>query len=592
MAARQPVRAVPVCDDARVTAQTQGTHDQGLRLQPDDRRSWSRALRSPVVTGAVAAFWAAIVGLSVCVLVVLALWLLAEHGVSGSGDAVHAGVLTWLAANHATLVLSRRGRRPGAAGDSWSYPALALFRSGRWAGGAAAEALPAAAGATVVDGRRLRHRRGCHRRRRARSVAPPQRSAARCWARRCSRWSPAACGVLHGADLWGDAVRASARAGRPGAARRGRRVWPTLLGGGAVLLAGSLVWHGGSGRRPDPVARRRRRRRVGRAAGLPARRADRRGLGARRTRWVRVSRSGSAPPSPRPVSSVGAVPALPLLGGAAGHRARARGLARRPGRPAAGGAGRGAGSRLAGRPPGRARSPGARRGRRSSPESWPGVGLGVLAALSSGSLGAGPDVGPRAGRAARWRSPPAVEVGAIAALVAYEGCRHQEVARVRWSLAALRTARTGTGSVPRRGSVRAGPAATGTAGRPRLRHGHEPAGAAGRLRRPVVRSRGRRGRPRTGPARPRSTGPSRRGSPRSCCRSPTARTADAWDAALTEAVAEPPARPGGVGRLHEAGRPALPGPVRRPVRQHPPGAAAVVPRACTARATRWRTACR
>ena len=63
-----------------------------------------------------------------------------------------------------------------------------------------------------------------------------------------------------------------------------------------------------------------------------------------------------------------------------------------------------------------------------------------------------------------------------------------------------------------------------------------------------------------------------------------------WDAALTDAVAAHRARPGRLGGLHEAGRADVPGGVRRALRQHPPGAVAVVPGHARARATRWRTA--
>src|SRR5262249_50741931 len=54
-----------------------------------------------------------------------------------------------------------------------------------------------------------------------------------------------------------------------------------------------------------------------------------------------------------------------------------------------------------------------------------GVGLGLLAALTSGAVGAArvSDLGPDAVRVAL---AAAVEVGAVAALVAYEGCRHHD----------------------------------------------------------------------------------------------------------------------------------------------------------------------
>ena len=136
------------------------------------------------------------------------------------------------------------------------------------------------------------------------------------------------------------------------------------------------------------------------------------------------------------------------------------------------------------------------------------------------------------------------------------------------------------------------PLDTRAARRARLRWRHQPPGAARRLRRPGVRRHG--GRRRRRPRRHRGPGPGRAG------RRPDVR-----------APGQGPRRPGGVGRRAwpapspstsptwwcSAGFMKLVGaeflaPVRRPDRQHPPGAVARRSPACTARPTRSPTASR
>ena len=104
------------------------------------------------------------------------------------------------------------------------------------------------------------------------------------------------------------------------------------------------------------------------------------------------------------------------------------------------------------------------------------------------------------------------------------------------------------------------------------------AGAAGRRGRPGYPAQvvGGRRRPR------RHRGPRARRA-RAGCPPSSAAVGDhadraAWDAALAEAIARVRARPGRLGRLHEDRRPGVPRPRSAAGDQHPPGAAAGVPR--------------
>ena len=411
-----------------MTAQTHGTadgqrsvrQDPGPRLQDDDRPELVPAMRSPVVTGAVAAFWAAVVGLSVCVLVVLAVWTFAEHGASGPGDAVHAGVLAWLAANHGTLVLSS-GVVDLVPLGLMAVPVVALFRSGRWAGRAAAEALPAAIGAIVAMAVVYGIGAGVI------ASASAQRGSA---AEVGSTMLGAAllalvaggAGVLHGGELWDDVWAALPESAEPvlRAAAAGLAV---LVGGGALLVAASLAWHGGR------VAELTRSLGVGAAGGVGVLLVC---LLAVPTAVVWAASYAVGPGFAVGVGttvapsgiSVGAVPALPLLAALpdSGH-APGTSLIALVVPPLAGVV---VGWFAARRPaPGPGPVAGRTAGEAFVAGGLAGVGLGILAALSSGSVGAGRmvDLGPDALRVALAAG---VEVGAIAALVAYEGCRHHD----------------------------------------------------------------------------------------------------------------------------------------------------------------------
>jgi hypothetical protein len=113
-------------------------------------------LRSPFASGAVAAVWAAALGLAVVTAPVVLAWLVAPHG-PGRGvnpasavpasDAIRGGVLAWLAAQHAMLHTSAGSLSLLPLG-LLAVPAVAVYRCGRWAGRASVDALPAAVAAT------------------------------------------------------------------------------------------------------------------------------------------------------------------------------------------------------------------------------------------------------------------------------------------------------------------------------------------------------------------------------------------------------------------------------------------------------------
>ncbi len=112
-------------------------------------------LRSPFAAGAVAAVWGAALGLAFVTAPVVLAWLLAphgdNHGLPGipASDAGRGGVLAWLAAQHATLHTSAGALSMLPLG-LLAIPAVALYRSGRWAGRASVDAVPAAVAATCT----------------------------------------------------------------------------------------------------------------------------------------------------------------------------------------------------------------------------------------------------------------------------------------------------------------------------------------------------------------------------------------------------------------------------------------------------------
>ena len=286
-----------------------------------------------------------------------------------------------------------------------AVPVVALFRSGRWAGRAAAEALPAAVGATVAMAVAYGIGAGVRRLRRAHSAAPPPRWAARCSAPRCSRWSPAAracCTAAGCGTTCGTALPEPAEPVLRGAAA-GLAV---LVGGGALLLAASLP--GTSSRVAELTRSLRGRRRRASSACCSL------GLLAVPTAVVWAASYAVGPGfavgvgtavAPSGVA-LGPVPALPLLGALpdTGH-APGISLVALAVPPLAGIV---VGWFAARRPaPGPGPVAGRTAGEAFVAGGLAGVGLGVLAALSSGSLGAGPHGRTWVRTPSGWRWPPA-----------------------------------------------------------------------------------------------------------------------------------------------------------------------------------------
>ncbi len=385
------------------------------QLEETTRPGVVPALRSPVVTGAVAAVWAAVVGLAVCVVTVLLVWLLAAHGAASSGDAVHGGVLTWLAANHGSIVLST-GTIDLVPLGLVAVPVVALFRSGRWAGRVAAEALPAAAAATVTMA--LAYGIGAAV---VASASAQRGSAAEVGSVLVGATALAlvagGCGTVHGAGLWSDLWDVLPEQAVP-VLRGAAAGLAVLLGGGAALVAGSLLAH--FGRVSDLAGSLH----VGAAGGLALLLL---GLLCVPTAVVWAAAYAVGPGFAVGVGTavapsgvlLGPVPALPLLGALpdTGHAPGASMVALSV-PPLAGLA---VGWLAARRP---APTPGRTAVEALASGALAGVGLGVLVLLSSGSIGAArmTELGPDALRVA---VATAVEVGAVAALVAYEGCRHR-----------------------------------------------------------------------------------------------------------------------------------------------------------------------
>ncbi len=100
-------------------------------------------LRSPLASGGAAGLWAAAVGLAVVAVPVILAWVFAPHGATAPGDAMRAGALAWLAAHRASVEVGGVVLSLVPLG-LLVVPAVLLYRSGRWAGRVAVDALPAA----------------------------------------------------------------------------------------------------------------------------------------------------------------------------------------------------------------------------------------------------------------------------------------------------------------------------------------------------------------------------------------------------------------------------------------------------------------
>jgi hypothetical protein len=399
------------------------------------------ALRSPVVTGAVAAGWAGALGLALVVVTVLVVWLLAPHGTPGPGDVIHVGVLAWLAANHGTVVLTSGSVSLIPLGLVL-VPAVVLFRSGCWAGRAAAEALPAAAAATLAMA--VSYAVGAA----VLASASSQRGSAAdvgsvlLGAAALALVSGGA-GVLHGGGLWGELADQLPEPAVPvlRAAAAGLAV---LLGGGALLIAGSLVAHFGQ---VTDLSRSLQGGAVGGLAVLVL------GVLTIPTAAVWGAAFAVGPgfavgvgTSVAPAGvALGPVPALPLLGALPGTGpVPALALAALAVPPLAAIV---VGFIAASRP---APTLGRTAAEALAGGVLAGAALGLLALLASGSLGAVrmSDLGPDAFRVG---AAAAVEVGALAAAVAYEASRHRTLAAVAAAVARGRTtaARLTHGRKPR-----------------------------------------------------------------------------------------------------------------------------------------------
>lgn len=424
------------------------------------------ALRSPFTTGALAAVWAAALGLAAIVAPVLLAWTFAPHAdgaaaaAAAAGDAAHGGVLAWLAAQHASLatpvgVLSLMPL------GLLALPAYLLYRSGRWAGEVSVDALPAAIAATATQAVSYVVAVAL-----VSSLASDKTIGAEVASLVVGSLLLAlvagGIGVITGGRLW-PAVGALVPEALPQVLRGAAAGLAALLGGGALLLTASIVWHF------DRVVELTRSFHAGVLGGLLLLVL---GVLAVPTAVVWASAYAVGPgfavgvgTSVAPAGvALGPVPAFPLIGGlpGTGHAPAASlaGLAV----PLVAGLVVGA---LAARRP--AATTARLVGEALAAGLLAGLGLGLLAWLSSGSLGAvrmselGPDP-------LRVGAVAALEVGALAAAVAWEADRHAEVfARAARRVVAL------AGSVRHRGRT------PSPAGRSRLRRRQQPAGAPRRV---------------------------------------------------------------------------------------------------------------
>lgn len=202
---------------------------------PDD------PLRSPLASGAAAALWAAAVGLAAIAVPVLLAWIFAPHTGSAPGDAMRAGALAWLAAQHASvsvggLVLSLVPL------GLIAIPGVLLYRSGRWAGRVSVDALPAAVATAVALCATYT------------TVAVVLSSLVAAPSSAAAPWSvfvgslglslvAGGAGVLVGAGL--GASRTWIAPSIVAVIRGGVAGFAVLLAGGALMLAGSMIWHSG-----------------------------------------------------------------------------------------------------------------------------------------------------------------------------------------------------------------------------------------------------------------------------------------------------------------------------------------------------------
>ncbi len=417
-------------------------------------------LRSPFASGAVAAVWAGALGLAAIVAPVVIAWALAPHSGVAAVDAARGGVLAWLAAQHATLATSFGALSLVPLG-LLALPAFVLHRCGRWAGRVSVEALPAAVAATATLSAVYVV---------AVAVVSSLASNAGLGAEVPSLLLGSVvvsvvaggAGVLGGAHLW-SALAALLPEPMPHVLRGALAGLAVLLGGGALLLTASILWHF------DRILTLTRSLQAGALGGLV--------LLALGVLFVPTAVVWAAAYAVGPGFAVGIgtsvapagialgpVPAFPLIGGlpATGHAPTASLFALVI--PLLAGVAIGV---LAARRP--AVSTGRTVSEALASGVVSGVALGILSWLSSGSLGAvrmselGPD-------AVRVGAVAALEVGFLAAAVAWEADRHAEL----FARAARRV--RGLADIVRHRGRTSSPAR-----RPRLRRRQQPAGSARRV---------------------------------------------------------------------------------------------------------------
>jgi hypothetical protein len=208
-------------------------------------------LRSPFTSGAVAAVWAAAIGMVVVCTPVLLAWWVAPHGPGvGLGapaavpatDALRGAVLAWLAAQHATIHTSVGSLSLVPLGLV-AVPAFALYRCGRWAGRVSVDAVPAGIAATgslavaytvataVVS-----------------SLASDSQLGATTGSLLAGSLALAVVagglGVVVGGRLWAD-LAARAPESMPHVVRGALAGLATVLCGGGVILVASMLAHAG-----------------------------------------------------------------------------------------------------------------------------------------------------------------------------------------------------------------------------------------------------------------------------------------------------------------------------------------------------------
>ncbi len=372
--------------------------------------------RSPLVSGVVAAAWAAVLGLAIVGVPVIIAWVLAPHAGTSPSDAMRAGTFAWLEAHHGILTTTA-GPISLVPLGLIMLPAALLYRTGRWAGRVSVDGAAAATAATAAMTAAYTTITAIV----AASTPTPTTGVAPASVVIGSVVLAAVAGglgVLSGARMLRPAIAAVPVAVRD-TSRAALAGLAVLLGGGALLLALSLLAHLGELTKLSTALH------AGSFGGvlllvlgvlaLPS------GVVWAASYAVGPGFAVGVGTSVAPAGvALGPVPAFPLLAALPGTGQAPAASLIALATPVL--AGIVVGLFCVRRP-----SPtgGATAGRAFLAGALAGIALGALAALSAGSLGAvrmsqlGPD-GLRVGLVA------ALEVGAVAAVVAWEGLRQEE----------------------------------------------------------------------------------------------------------------------------------------------------------------------